>query len=63
MTRPFQASKSEITSKEAADHVAIEQVLMRYARGVDRGDKELLKSVYHEGGTDDHGSFVGLGVD
>ncbi|MEI8322554.1 MAG: nuclear transport factor 2 family protein [Actinomycetes bacterium] len=63
MTRPFQARKSEITGNEAADYVAIEQVLMRYARGVDRGDKELLKSVYHEGGTDDHGSFVGLGVD
>jgi hypothetical protein len=30
---------------------------------VDRGDVELVASVYHPDGTDDHGSFVGLGSD
>jgi len=30
---------------------------------VDRGDPELVASVYHADGTDDHGSFKGLGSD
>jgi hypothetical protein len=30
---------------------------------VDRGDAELVASVYHPDGTDDHGSFKGLGSD
>jgi hypothetical protein len=30
---------------------------------VDRGDADLVASVYHADGTDDHGSFKGLGSD
>ena len=41
----------------------IYEVLTRYCRGVDRGDVELLRSVYHEDATDDHGMFKGRGVD
>lgn len=52
-----------MTPAEAADHLEIQQVLYRYCRGVDRGDVELLKSVYHEDATDDHGTFKGLGRD
>jgi hypothetical protein len=44
--------------REIADRLAIHQVLMRYCRGVDRGDPELLASVYHEGAKDRHGPFV-----
>ena len=44
-------------------HAAIQQVLMRYCRGVDRGDLALLQSVYHDGAIDRHGQFDGLGVD
>jgi hypothetical protein len=38
-----------VTPAEAADRLEIHDVLMRYCRGVDRADPELLRSVYHEG--------------
>jgi hypothetical protein len=41
------------------DRAEIEHVLHMYCRAIDRLDKELLKSVYHPDGTDDHGSFTG----
>jgi ketosteroid isomerase-like protein len=42
----------------------IREVLHRYARGVDRCDRELLRSVYHPDATDIHGTvFVGNGQD
>jgi ketosteroid isomerase-like protein len=34
----------------------IQEVLMRYGRGVDRADEELLKSCYHADATEEHGS-------
>jgi hypothetical protein len=40
----------------------IEDVLYRYARGVDRQDWDLVRSVYHDDATDLHGDFEG-GVD
>ena len=43
------------------DRMAILQLQAAYARGVDRADRELLRSVYWEDATDDHGSFVGGG--
>ena len=45
------------------DRDKIREVLARYCRGVDRGDRELLKSVYHEDAIDEHGMFTGRGVD
>ena len=41
------------------DRQEIENVLGLYCRAIDRLDLELLKSVYHPDGTDDHGSFSG----
>jgi hypothetical protein len=41
------------------DRQQIVEVLHRYARGIDRCDVELLKSVYHDDATDAHGSFDG----
>jgi hypothetical protein len=38
---------------------AIHRVILRYCRGVDRMDPELVRSCYHEGATDSHGSFAG----
>ena len=41
------------------DREAIRDVMYRYARGIDRCDPELLKTVYWPEGIDDHGDFVG----
>jgi hypothetical protein len=38
---------------------AIEQVLYRYCRGVDRADWALMRSAFHDDATDDHGSVSG----
>jgi hypothetical protein len=44
---------------ELQDRQAIQDVLMTYSRGIDRLDRELLMSVYHDDAIDDHGVFVG----
>ena len=50
-----------MTLEEISAHSEIYQVLMRYCRGVDRSDVDLLKSVYHPGALDRHGVFQGTG--
>lgn len=37
----------------------IRNCLLRYARGVDRLDMELVRACYHPDATDSHGSFSG----
>jgi len=54
---------SEEKIQSLLDKQDIYEVLMKYCRGVDRGDTELLASVYHDDGIDDHGFFKGLGKD
>lgn len=44
---------------ELQDRQAIHDCLMTYSRGIDRLDRDLLLSVYHEDAVDDHGVFVG----
>lgn len=41
------------------DHKAVCEVVMEYARGIDRGDIELVRSCYHPDAFDDHGPFRG----
>lgn len=43
------------------DRAQIRDCLMRYCRGVDRFDPDLIKSAYHPDGFDDHGIFAGNG--
>ena len=52
-----------MTPEDLAAHIEIQQVLYRYCRGVDRGDVELLASVYHPEAVDRHGAWSGLGTD
>jgi len=41
------------------DKQEIHDVLIRYCRGIDRRDEELLRSVYHDDAVDLHGAFNG----
>jgi len=49
----------EARLRVALDRQEIEQVLKLYCRAIDRCDIDLLKTIYHPDGTDDHGSFSG----
>lgn len=48
-------SISEARLEAALSKLEIQDVMMRYARGVDRADEELLKSCYHEDAHEEHG--------
>jgi hypothetical protein len=41
------------------DRAQILDCIHRYARGMDRLDRELARSAYHDDAIDDHGAFVG----
>jgi hypothetical protein len=43
--------------QELADKQAITEVIYTYARGLDRMDKDMTLSCWHEGGTDNHGAL------
>jgi hypothetical protein len=47
----------------ALARLEIQDVLWRYARGVDRVDEGAILSVYHPGATDDHAAFSGAAAD
>lgn len=44
---------------ELLDRHEIHQVMLRYARGLDRLDNELVRSCYWDDAIEDHGHFVG----
>ena len=45
------------------DKDAIREIIYRYCHANDRRNWEMLKTLYHEDGTDDHGRFKGLASD
>lgn len=45
--------------QEIEDRAEIYDCIMRYCRGIDRLDRDVLLSAYHPGALDDHGTFVG----
>jgi hypothetical protein len=47
--------------RQLLDEREIRRVVLRYCRGVDRGDVELIRSCYHPGSTDTHGRYDGDG--
>ncbi len=44
------------------DETAVKDLQLRYCRGIDRCDWDLIRDCYHPDATDDHGEFEG-GVD
>lgn len=44
-----------------ADRIAIQDCLVRYCRGIDRGDADLVQSAYWPDSFDDHGGYKGSG--
>ena len=48
--------------QELCDRADIHDCIQRYARGMDRRDRALLQSAYHDDAVDEHVGFVG-GVD
>jgi hypothetical protein len=52
-------SEQKKTLRYLADRQAILDCAVRFSRGVNRRDPELLKSAFHPDAVDDHGFFVG----
>lgn len=52
-----------MTTDSAAAAEQIRQAALRYCRGVDRLDADLMFSAYHADATDDHGVFGGAARD
>jgi SnoaL-like domain len=54
-------SETEISStlRDLVARAEIYDCMMRYARGMDRRDREVLRSAYHDGAIDDHVGFIG----
>lgn len=48
-----------LTLQELLDQAEIRNVHLRYCRGVDRMDWDLIRSCYHPDAIDDHGPYVG----
>jgi hypothetical protein len=45
------------------DKAAIHDTLLRYCRGADRCDEDLIRSAFHPDALDDHGRFAGTAED
>ena len=51
----------EALLQQLADERELTALMVRYCRGVDRCDEELIRSCYHPDALDDHGTFKGTG--
>ncbi|WP_375476543.1 nuclear transport factor 2 family protein [uncultured Jatrophihabitans sp.] len=63
MTTAGMRALDERVLRELADRAEIHDVLLRYCRGADRLDAELIRSAYHPDAVDDHGKFLGSAGD
>ena len=54
--------KDQYTVERIADRMAIQDVMYKWCRAIDRLDYEGIRSVFHPDATDNHGPYVG-GVD
>jgi hypothetical protein len=57
--------EAELSKKlrELLDRDEIWSVMLRYARGIDRCDRELVLSCYHDDAVDDHHTVIGTPTD
>ncbi len=46
-----------MNEREAIDRVELTDLVMRYCRGIDRRDFNLVRSLYHDDAIDDHGDM------
>lgn len=53
------ANETEGLLRDLKDRQEIYDCILRYCRGIDRLDREMLMSAYHADALDDHGTFVG----
>jgi hypothetical protein len=55
------STDAELTERisRLEDRAAVQDCMLRYARGIDRRDREILRSAYHDGAVDDHVGFIG----
>jgi hypothetical protein len=53
------AKVSNEALQQLLDKQEIHEVIMRYCRGIDRMDRDMILSVYHPGAIDEHGIFRG----
>ncbi|MGB1867834.1 MAG: hypothetical protein ACPHLL_00980, partial [Porticoccaceae bacterium] len=44
---------------EMLDMQEVKSIAHRFARGLDRCDRQIIESCFHEDGMDDHGFFKG----
>lgn len=49
--------------QQLLDREACRDLVLRFARGLDRRDEAVLLDVFHPDGTDDHGYFQGSGLE
>lgn len=56
---PGSSLKMNDDLRVVSDHLAIQQALARYCRGIDRLDRAMLESAYWPDGHDDHVVFAG----
>lgn len=52
-----------LTLQQISDRMEITDVLVRFCRGLDRLDPEMVASVYHDDAMDHHGPFDELGAE
>jgi SnoaL-like domain len=60
---PDVSSERDPEVQELLDKQAIRELMIRYCRGLDRMDAELISSVYHPDAHDDHGGRTFSGAD
>ncbi|MFB9858751.1 hypothetical protein [Paenarthrobacter aurescens] len=49
----------ETALQRLLDKEAIREASLKYTRGIDRHDDDILRQVYHPDARDDHGEYIG----